>query len=79
MGTQDGSYIRLKNAQIGYSYPIQQKVYVKSMRVYVSGQDLWESTKVLSVFDPEVPNDVSAGAYPFYPHSVIWFKCYIIN
>jgi hypothetical protein len=36
------------------------------MRVYVSGQDLWESTKVLNVFDPEVPNDVSAGTYPFY-------------
>jgi TonB-linked SusC/RagA family outer membrane protein len=63
--TQDGSYIRLKNAQIGYTIPFNKK-YVKSMRVYVSGQDLWESTKVLNVFDPEVPNDVSAGSYPFY-------------
>lgn len=63
--TQDGSYIRLKNAQIGYTIPFNKK-YVKSMRVYVSGQDLWESTKVLSVFDPEVPNDVTAGAYPFF-------------
>jgi TonB-linked SusC/RagA family outer membrane protein len=63
--TQDGSYIRLKNAQIGYTIPFNKK-YVKSMRVYVSGQDLWESTKVLNVFDPEVPNDVTAGAYPFY-------------
>ncbi|MES2060781.1 MAG: TonB-dependent receptor [Bacteroidota bacterium] len=63
--TQDGSYIRLKNAQIGYTIPFNKK-YVKSMRVYVSGQDLWESTKVLSVFDPEVPNDVTAGTYPFY-------------
>jgi TonB-linked SusC/RagA family outer membrane protein len=62
---QNGSYIRLKNAQIGYSIPFNKK-YIKSMRVYVSGQDLWESTKVLNVFDPEVPNDVSAGTYPFY-------------
>ncbi|HVW95459.1 MAG TPA: TonB-dependent receptor [Mucilaginibacter sp.] len=63
--TQDGSYIRLKNLQIGYTIPFNKK-YIKNMRVYFSGQDLWESTKVLSVFDPEVPNNVSAGTYPFY-------------
>ncbi len=61
---QDGSYIRLKNLQIGYSVPF--KKFIKDMRIYVSGQDLWESTKVLSVFDPEVGNNVGATAYPFY-------------
>ncbi|RYF87234.1 MAG: SusC/RagA family TonB-linked outer membrane protein, partial [Chitinophagaceae bacterium] len=61
---QDGSYVRLKNVQIGYSIPI--KKYFKEIKVYVSGQDLWESTKVLPVFDPEVGNNVSATAYPFY-------------
>lgn len=61
---QNGSYIRLKNAQIGYSVPI--KKYFREIKVYVSGQDLWESTKVLPVFDPEVGNNVSATAYPFY-------------
>lgn len=63
--TQNGSYIRLKNLQLGYTIPVKKK-YVKSMRVYFSGQDLWESTKVLSVFDPEVGNDTKAGTYPFY-------------
>lgn len=63
--TQNGSYIRLKNLQIGYTVPIKKK-YVQNVRVYVTGQDLWESTKVLSVFDPEVPNGVNSGAYPFY-------------
>lgn len=62
---QNGNYLRLKNVQIGYLLPINKK-YVRDMKVYVSGQDLWESTKVLSVFDPEVGNNVSATAYPFY-------------
>lgn len=62
---QNGNYLRLKNIQIGYTLPINKK-YVRDMKVYVSGQDLWESTKVLSVFDPEVGNNVSATAYPFY-------------
>jgi hypothetical protein len=39
---------------------------MSDLRVYISGQDLWESTKVLSVFDPEVGNNVSATTYPFY-------------
>ncbi len=62
---QNGSYLRLKNIQIGYSVPVNKK-YMREMKVYVSGQDLWESTKVLSVFDPEVGNNVSATTYPFY-------------
>lgn len=62
---QNGSYIRLKNVQVSYNVPIKAK-FMRSLQVYVSGQDLWESTKVLSVFDPEVGNNVSATAYPFY-------------
>ena len=62
---QNGSYIRLKNIQLGYSIPVGKKV-IREMKVYVSGQDLWESTKVLKVFDPEVGNNVSATTYPFY-------------
>ncbi|RYY70615.1 MAG: TonB-dependent receptor [Chitinophagaceae bacterium] len=63
--TQNGSYIRLKNIQIGYKVPVSKKL-AREVRLYVSGQDLWESTKVLSVFDPEVGNNVGATAYPFY-------------
>jgi TonB-linked SusC/RagA family outer membrane protein len=62
---QNGSYIRLKNIQLGYSIPVKAK-YIRQIKVYVSGQDLWESTKVLKVFDPEVGNNVSATTYPFY-------------
>ena len=63
---QNGNYIRLKNVQLGYTVPLRNKRYVRGIQVYVSGQDLWESTDVLSVFDPEVGNNVSATTYPFY-------------
>lgn len=63
--TQNGSYLRLKNLQLGYNLPVKKK-YIRGIRLYVSGQDLWETTKVLKVFDPEVGNNVSATAYPFY-------------
>ncbi len=62
---QNGSYIRLKNIQIGYTLPVKNK-NIREIKVYVSGQDLWESTKVLKVFDPEVGNNVGATTYPFY-------------
>ncbi|MDB5199331.1 MAG: TonB-dependent receptor plug [Chitinophagaceae bacterium] len=62
---QNGSYIRLKNVQLGYTIPVKKK-FAHEVKIYISGQDLWESTKVLSVFDPEVGNNVSATAYPFY-------------
>ncbi|MGG9962361.1 SusC/RagA family TonB-linked outer membrane protein [Ferruginibacter sp. SUN106] len=62
---QNGNYLRLKNIQIGYTLPVKKK-YAREIKLYVSGQDLWETTKVLSVFDPEVGNNVSATAYPFY-------------
>ena len=62
---QNGNYLRLKNIQIGYTVPVK-RTFLRNLQVYVSGQDLWETTKVLSVFDPEVGNNVSATAYPFY-------------
>ncbi|WP_235833042.1 SusC/RagA family TonB-linked outer membrane protein [Arcticibacter tournemirensis] len=68
---QNGNYIRLKNIQLGYTIPVKKK-YIQTLRVYFSGQDLWESTKVLKVFDPEVGTDASsnnlvrANTYPFY-------------
>lgn len=63
---QNGSYIRLKNVQIAYNFNVRRIKFAKSIQVYASGLDLWESTKVLSVFDPEVGHNVSATAYPFY-------------
>lgn len=62
---QNGNYLRLKNIQLGYTFQLK-KTWLRNLQVYVSGQDLWETTRVLKVFDPEVGNNVSATTYPFY-------------
>jgi hypothetical protein len=62
---QNGAYIRLKTVQLGYRIPINESV-IENARVYISGNDIWEHTNVLSVFDPEVGNDASANYYPFF-------------
>jgi TonB-linked SusC/RagA family outer membrane protein len=62
---QNGNYLRLKNIQIGYTVPVK-RTFIRSLQLYVSGQDLWETTKVLPVYDPEVGNNVDATSYPFY-------------
>jgi len=62
---QDGSYIRLKNVTLGYTIPINKR-YIERLRVYVTGDDVWEHTNMLKVFDPEVGNKPSANYYPFF-------------
>lgn len=62
---QNGSYVRLKNVTLGYTFKVNKK-YMQNLKIYFSGQDLFERTDVLSVFDPEVGNNVGAGTYPFY-------------
>lgn len=62
---QNGSYVRLKNVTVAYNFKVNKK-YIQNLKVYFSGQDLFERTDVLSVFDPEVGNNVGAGTYPFY-------------
>jgi len=62
---QNASYIRLKNVQFGYTVPVKKNILEK-LRVYVSGEDLWEHSDLLSVFDPEVGNKAGANYYPFF-------------
>ncbi|GHV23219.1 hypothetical protein FACS189428_6450 [Clostridia bacterium] len=56
---EPGSYMKLRNAQIGYSLPksITQKAKLEKLRVYVSGQNLFtlKSSKFTGL-DPENPN-----------------------
>ena len=57
---EDGSFMRLKNIMIGYIVPVKSlstltKGTVKSLRVYVSGQNLLTFTKYKG-YDPEVGN-----------------------
>ncbi|MGN6638717.1 MAG: TonB-dependent receptor [Mucilaginibacter sp.] len=51
----NGAYVRLKNITIGYTLPkaLVEKVWLSKVRVYVSGQDIWEKDSVLGGWDPE--------------------------
>ncbi|QDH79402.1 TonB-dependent receptor [Echinicola soli] len=65
---QDAAYIRLKNLQVGYTFKngVLDKLSVSSARVFFSGQDMWEKTKMwFTYYDPENPNNVSYN-YPFF-------------
>lgn len=60
---EDGSYLRMKNLQLGYTLPesMLSKVALKSARIYVQGVNLLTLTKY-SGLDPEIGGgDVSFG------------------
>jgi len=52
---QKGSFLRLQNLQIGYNLPrkVLDRLKIRQLRVYYSGQNLFVITKVKNV-DPEV-------------------------
>lgn len=62
---ESGSYLRLKNIQLGYTIPtrLTQKFHVSSWRFYVSANNLLTFTKY-SGYDPEVSGGVDWGNYP---------------
>ena len=62
---QDASYFRLKNVTLGYTVPISKK-YMEKLRIYVTGQDLFEITDMFSVIDPEAKNNATRSLYPFF-------------
>ncbi len=65
----NGAYIRLKNLQIGYSLPAAwlKRISVRNLRLYFSGQDLWETTKMkIRYYDPEQAGGYIGNAYPFF-------------
>ncbi|MBZ4191311.1 SusC/RagA family TonB-linked outer membrane protein [Niabella beijingensis] len=65
---QDASYIRLKNLQVGYTLnkSVHKLNYLGDVRIYFSGQDLWEKTGMwFNYYDPENTDRVSFG-YPLW-------------
>ncbi|WP_300604464.1 TonB-dependent receptor [Niabella sp.] len=61
---QDGSYMKLKLAQIGYNFKLNGllKDRIKNLRLYVSGTNLFTITKY-SGLDPEVTSSPGIGTY----------------
>lgn len=72
---QDASFLKLKNLQIGYTFPVQtlfgQSTNINKLRIYVGATNLFTITKYDGL-DPEItatPSDypaigVDLGAYP---------------
>jgi hypothetical protein len=71
----DGSYLRLKNIQLGYTLPaiLTKKYMIEKLRVFVSAENLLTFTKYWG-FDPEISSGgTSLGVdYGVYPQSRVW-------
>ncbi|WP_285819847.1 SusC/RagA family TonB-linked outer membrane protein [Bacteroides acidifaciens] len=71
---EDGSFLRLKNVTIGYTFPSQmtKKWKIDKARIYVAAQNLWTWTGY-SGYDPEVSvrnNALTPGLdYSSYPRA----------
>lgn len=52
---QNAAYVRLKNAQIGYTFPSEwmSKAKIQSLRLFVSGDNLFTISSMSKIFDPE--------------------------
>lgn len=65
---QNAAYLRVKNIQIGYTLPayLVKKAGMQSVRVFFSGQDIWEKNKMwFKYYDAENPDNASFN-YPFF-------------
>jgi hypothetical protein len=69
---EDGSFLRLKNLQIGYSLPepvLKKTTFLENVRIYLSGQNLVTFTKYKG-YDPELTDNsvfvrgCDIGGYP---------------
>ena len=68
---QNASYVRLKELQIGYTFPksITSKVGATNLRIYYSGQNLLTLSGMIKGFDPESPSGRGNGFPPTVVHS----------
>ncbi|WP_218162175.1 SusC/RagA family TonB-linked outer membrane protein [Chitinophaga sp. CF118] len=63
----NAAYIRLKNLQLGYTFHFAyNRPLIKTIRVYFSGQDLWEVNRMkIKYYDPEQAAN-TGYQYPFF-------------
>ncbi|MBI6118014.1 SusC/RagA family TonB-linked outer membrane protein [Salegentibacter maritimus] len=62
---QDAAYIRMKNITLGYTVPkgAFKNTSISNVRIYLSGENLFEITNLYEYLDPEILG--STTAYPF--------------
>ncbi|SMO62901.1 SusC/RagA family TonB-linked outer membrane protein [Fodinibius sediminis] len=59
---EDASYVKLQNATIGYSVPVSETAYVKKLRLYVSGNNLFTITDYKGINpEPRYIDNVGGG------------------
>lgn len=65
---QNSRYIRLKSLVVGYTLPqsLTKRAHLNRVRIYFSGNDLWESTSIKDGYDPEMGETSQNVGYPFY-------------
>ncbi len=64
----DGRYLRLKNITVGYTFPkklLAKTHIIESLRIYYTGTDLWETTKIKDGWDPE--SKIAKNGTSLYP------------
>ncbi|MBO4611261.1 MAG: TonB-dependent receptor [Bacteroidales bacterium] len=61
---EDGSFVRIQTMTLGYKIPLSKKDYGRTLRLYVSADNLYTFTK-FSGYDPEVSAlGLYSGGYP---------------
>ncbi|MFK8283628.1 SusC/RagA family TonB-linked outer membrane protein [Capnocytophaga canis] len=57
---QDASYLRVKQITLGYTLPkdVMQAIGMSNLRVYVTGENVMEFTKLIKSYDPELLNQI---------------------
>lgn len=62
---EDGSYMRLRNVTVGYTFSPELSKYVgaQSVRFYFSANNLFTLTKYQG-YDPDISNGIDTGRYP---------------
>src|SRR5690606_15351914 len=70
---RNATFIRLKNAQLGYILPksLLDKSFLDHVRVYVSGENLFTLTGYYKGWDPEMQTGGSAWFYPLTRLTVV--------
>ncbi|OOG72296.1 TonB-dependent receptor [Algoriphagus sp. A40] len=64
---QNAAYLRVKNITLGYTFPqeLTNRISVNRIRIFVSGENLYEFSSIKKFVDPEAINDGYGWAYPF--------------
>lgn len=61
---EDGSFLRVQNLNIGYTFDLPKKSFLSKARIYMNASNLYTFTKFKG-YDPEVGlNGVYSGGYP---------------